>query len=42
MWCAVTSFKMIGHFLKSKGGETVTVTAEHYCEMIAKMKPHFQ
>jgi len=42
VWCAVNGFKIIGHFFKSKGGETVTVTAEHYCEMIRKMKPQFQ
>jgi len=42
VWCAINSFKIIGHFFKSKGGETITVTAEHYCEMIRKIKPQFQ
>jgi hypothetical protein len=42
VWCAVTSFKIIGHFFKRNGGETVAVTAEYYCEMIGKMKPQFQ
>lgn len=41
-WCALTSFKIIGHFFKSKGGETVTVTAEHCCEMSGKVKPQIQ